>query len=87
MSRAAVPITSINEDDHRPARTNERFWREKIAANQARDRQVDARLIADDWEVVRVWEHDDPADVVAQIVRTVQDRYSTLRDRSHSRET
>ena len=48
------------------------WWRQKIEANRARDRDMDARLAAAGWLSVRVWEHDDPdeaADRIAQIVR------------------
>jgi DNA mismatch endonuclease (patch repair protein) len=51
---------------------NANWWREKIEANQRRDRDTDARLKAAGWTVVRVWEHDDPtraADRIAEIVR------------------
>lgn len=52
--------------------SNRPFWRDKIAANQQRDRDTDRRLQGEGWLVVRVWEHDDPeasADRIAEIVR------------------
>ena len=51
---------------------NADWWREKIEANQRRDRDTDARLRAAGWTVIRVWEHDDPsqaADRIAEVVR------------------
>jgi DNA mismatch endonuclease (patch repair protein) len=36
---------------------NRKFWTEKLAANQARDRQVTRTLRAAGWRVVRIWEH------------------------------
>lgn len=33
-----------------------RFWDEKIAKNMRRDRQIDQRLAADGWKVVRLWD-------------------------------
>jgi DNA mismatch endonuclease (patch repair protein) len=51
---------------------NADWWREKIEANQRRDRETDARLKAAGWTVIRVWEHDAPtraADRVVEIVR------------------
>ena len=47
------------EHGSRP-KQNANWWREKIEANQRRDRDTDARLKAAGWTVVRVWEHDDP---------------------------
>lgn len=37
---------------------NARFWSEKIARNQARDRLVTRRLRARGWRVLRIWEHE-----------------------------
>jgi DNA mismatch endonuclease, patch repair protein len=51
---------------------NADWWREKIEANQRRDRDTNARLRAAGWTVIRVWEHEDPtqaADQIAEIVR------------------
>jgi DNA mismatch endonuclease (patch repair protein) len=49
------------------AKTNADFWREKLAANVARDRDTDRRLSGAGWTVVRVWEHE-PTDVAVAIV-------------------
>ncbi len=37
---------------------NAKFWREKIARNQARDLLVTRQLRARGWRVVRFWEHE-----------------------------
>ena len=37
---------------------NAKFWREKIAANQARDRLVTRTLRAGGWRIFRLWEHE-----------------------------
>jgi DNA mismatch endonuclease (patch repair protein) len=39
-------------------KSNAAWWRQKIEANVARDRDTDARLQADGWLVLRVWEHE-----------------------------
>jgi DNA mismatch endonuclease (patch repair protein) len=39
-------------------RSNTAWWRRKIEANVARDRDTDRRLAAAGWRVVRVWEHE-----------------------------
>jgi DNA mismatch endonuclease (patch repair protein) len=52
---------------------NADFWREKIETNRLRDRDTDARLEAEGWAVVRVWEHERPvsaADRIEQLVRS-----------------
>ncbi len=39
-------------------RQNAKFWRDKIANNQARDRLVTRQLRARGWRVLRLWEHE-----------------------------
>lgn len=41
-------------------RANAQWWRQKIEANIARDRDTDARFREAGWNVIRVWEHEDP---------------------------
>ncbi len=51
---------------------NADYWREKIETNRARDRDTDGRLAASGWQVIRIWEHEDPAaaaDVIETAVR------------------
>jgi DNA mismatch endonuclease (patch repair protein) len=55
-------------------RNNAEFWRHKIEGNVERDRDTDARLEADGWTVVRVWEHEAPADAAARIADAVERR-------------
>src|SRR3954454_3109617 len=39
---------------------NAAFWRAKIEANRRRDVETDRLLRERGWEVVRIWEHEDP---------------------------
>lgn len=39
-------------------RNNGRFWRQKIARNRERDREVTRELRRRGWRVVRIWEHE-----------------------------
>ncbi|MBI4474652.1 MAG: hypothetical protein HY646_18420 [Acidobacteria bacterium] len=39
-------------------RTGKLFWRQKLAANIARDRLVNRQLRKAGWAVVRIWEHE-----------------------------
>ena len=57
---------------------NAEFWREKIETNRLRDRDTDERLADAGWEVVRIWEHEDPRDVAEQIWGLVQQRRQSL---------
>lgn len=54
-------------------RSNSEWWKTKLAANKARDRDTDRLLNGLGWAVVRVWEHEDVRDaatVISQIVGT-----------------
>jgi hypothetical protein len=48
----------VAPQDAKTPRTGKRFWREKLAANIARDRLVNRALRAAGWRVVRIWEHE-----------------------------
>jgi len=58
---------------------NADFWREKIETNRRRDRDTDERLLAAQWTVVHVWEHEDPLQASERIERIVRpDPFETL---------
>lgn len=53
-------------------RNNADWWRAKLDANVERDLRVGVQLAEAGWEVLRIWEHEDPveaADRVEQLVR------------------
>ncbi|MGZ4215231.1 MAG: very short patch repair endonuclease, partial [Solirubrobacteraceae bacterium] len=52
----------------RPGRSGA-FWDEKIARNQARDREVEEELTALGWRVLRVWDFEVLKDPVAAVAR------------------
>lgn len=58
-------------EHHRPATVNREFWASKIQGNVARDADTNTRLIEAGWRVVRVWEHEQPADAAAKIYAAV----------------
>lgn len=49
-------------------KSNTSYWGPKLAANEARDRRVDAALASEGWRVIRIWEHEDPT-AAAELVR------------------
>jgi DNA mismatch endonuclease (patch repair protein) len=53
-------------------RTNRDWWKEKLAANAVRDRDTDSRLRGLGWEVLRIWEHEDPSKVVDKIAKAIE---------------
>lgn len=52
-------------------KTNASYWIAKIARNIERDRLNDTALSEAGWTVVRVWEHELPADAAERIARTL----------------
>jgi DNA mismatch endonuclease, patch repair protein len=55
--------------------TNAEYWQAKLDRNVDRDRRNAAALAAAGWQLVVVWEHEDPveaADRIEQLVRAVQ---------------
>lgn len=46
---------------------NGHYWPGKIAGNQARDADTDARLREAGWIVLRIWEHE-PVDEAARVI-------------------
>jgi DNA mismatch endonuclease (patch repair protein) len=64
-------------------RSNEEFWRNKLASNIERDRRQTLELEAAGWRVVRVLEHEiyeNLHEVVSRIEDLVKDREATERD-------
>jgi DNA mismatch endonuclease (patch repair protein) len=52
-------------------KANADWWREKLRANQDRDRDMDRRLRDGGWTVVRVWEHEDSEDAAQRVADAV----------------
>jgi len=48
------------------------FWDAKVRANLLRDRDTEQRLVAAGWELIVVWEHEDPEVAAAHIAKTVR---------------
>lgn len=55
------------KDGPQEFKTNSVYWTEKIRQNKTRDADTDARLRADGWQVMRFWEHIDPATIADAI--------------------
>jgi len=52
--------------------SNADFWRQKIETNRRRDRDTDAQLREAGWQVLRVWEHEDPETMAIRIEARVR---------------
>ena len=55
-------------------RANSSYWRAKLMGNVDRDVRVNEALMLEGWCVVRVWEHERPADAADRISLLLQDR-------------
>lgn len=55
-------------------RSNSSWWREKLAANAARDADTDRVLETLGWAVVRIWEHVAADEAVGIVLRALERR-------------
>ncbi|MGE3840208.1 MAG: very short patch repair endonuclease [Vicinamibacterales bacterium] len=55
-------------------KTNATWWRAKIEANRARDRDTDFRLKTAGWKVLRFWAHTDPNAAARKVAQTLARR-------------
>lgn len=60
-------------------KSNREWWRTKLAATVERDRATEGVLRALGWEVVRVWEHEDPAEGADRVEAVVKARVPDCR--------
>lgn len=57
---------------HRPAKgATAQFWNDKIEANRRRDEETDQRLREGGWQVIRIWEHEEPAEAARRVADVV----------------
>lgn len=66
-------------EHHTVASANAKFWAEKVEGNRTRDRDTDRRLAEAGWDVVRVWEHEDPQVAARHVEEVVRARVITGR--------
>ncbi|MGW3327081.1 very short patch repair endonuclease [Streptomyces virginiae] len=59
-------------EHYRPSTRNSEFWQRKIETNRARDAETDLRLGEAGWNVVRVWEHEDPEEAARRVWTAVR---------------
>lgn len=62
-------------------KANDDYWSSKVLRNRDRDAETTQILTERGWEVLRFWEHEDPAEVAELIVVTVRRRIA-LRPRA-----
>jgi len=66
----------------RPTKSNTKWWADKIRRNRDRDQETSRALEDAGWEVVRVWEHEPPADAATRIAVVVARRREAASCRS-----
>lgn len=49
-------------------RHNSAWWEAKLDRNRRRDEDTDRILASHGWTVLRIWEHEDPADAVQRVL-------------------
>jgi len=61
------------------SKTNVDYWNPKIRENIARDARFTQILIDQGWQVVRIWEHEDPDQAAAKVEDIVRSTSSCSR--------
>lgn len=61
-------------------KTNASWWQKKLRANEERDDRVTGTLVSNGWNVLRVWEHTDPEQVLYFLNRFDEDQTNTFTD-------
>lgn len=56
---------------------NAEWWEAKLAANIARDKDTERRLVEAGWLVIVIWEHDDPDEAAERVKTAVEARKPT----------
>ena len=59
-------------DHYAEPKSNTEYWRPKIARNVERDAEINARLQAEGWQVLRFWSHEDPVEAAATVAGAVR---------------
>ena len=59
---------------------NAAWWKAKLEGNRARDRRTDEVLRTHDWNVVRVWEHEDAEEAAERVATAVRASALVRRD-------
>ena len=55
-------------------KNNAAWWRQKLARNRERDLETETRFREEGWELVVVWEHEDPAAGARRVEQVVRQR-------------
>ena len=59
---------------HTVAKTNAAYWADKLVQNRRRDLETDRLLTDAGWRVMRVWEHEDPAEAAMRVAAAVREQ-------------
>lgn len=63
----------------RPTKSHTKWWADKIEANRIRDLETNRLLTEAGWTVVRVWEHEHPAEAADRVERVVRELPANVR--------
>jgi len=65
-------------EHHTRAAAHSEYWAAKVQRNRDRDLDTTDRLMSAGWLVIRVWEHDDPAEAARTVQAAVLSRRPRL---------
>jgi DNA mismatch endonuclease (patch repair protein) len=53
-------------------KSNAEWWDRKLKRNRERDAKTDQALNEHGWQVVRIWEHEDPVEAADRVMRALR---------------
>lgn len=59
-------------------KTNAEWWLNKLDSNVRRDRATDEALRRAGWQVIRIWEHEDPVIAADRVEAIIRSQYTNL---------
>jgi DNA mismatch endonuclease (patch repair protein) len=59
-------------------KANADFWKKKLDRNRERDAETNCHLKSRGWQVIRVWEHEDPIKAANRVEAAVDSRLRKL---------
>jgi DNA mismatch endonuclease Vsr len=59
-------------DHARDTKSNTKWWADKITANKERDADTTRQLELAGWTVLRIWEHENPAEAARRVIESVR---------------
>lgn len=62
-------------------KANAEWWEQKLRRNRERDAETDRALREAGWEVVRIWEHEDPVEAADRVIGVLNSHKGAIKEK------